>query len=124
MSSSGSSASRAATSWENLRSVERIFDASVGTTSKDALEAFFDSMTRATADPGDLSLRRGMVRAAQDLGAYVSRDARVFQNTLADQSRSIQASMPELNELLTGVVLFQNDSVPSMLARISGILGP
>jgi len=29
-----------------------------------------------------------------------------------------------LAELFTGYVLFQNDSVPSMLARISGILGP
>ena len=29
-----------------------------------------------------------------------------------------------LAELYTGYVLFQNDSVPSMLARISGILGP
>lgn len=29
-----------------------------------------------------------------------------------------------LAELLTGYVLFQNESVPSMLARIVGILGP
>ena len=29
-----------------------------------------------------------------------------------------------LAELLTGYVLFQNDSVPSMLSRIVGILGP
>ena len=29
-----------------------------------------------------------------------------------------------LAELLTGYVLFQNDSVPSMLARIIGIFGP
>ena len=29
-----------------------------------------------------------------------------------------------LAELLTGYVLFQNDSLPSMLARIIGIFGP
>lgn len=29
-----------------------------------------------------------------------------------------------LAELYTGYVLFQNDSVPTMLARIEGILGP
>jgi serine/threonine protein kinase len=29
-----------------------------------------------------------------------------------------------LAEMLTGYVLFQNDSIPTMLARIIGILGP
>lgn len=29
-----------------------------------------------------------------------------------------------LAEMLTGYVLFQNDSLPTMLARITGILGP
>jgi len=29
-----------------------------------------------------------------------------------------------LAEMLTGYVLFQNDSIPTMLARIVGILGP
>ena len=32
--------------------------------------------------------------------------------------------LPTLNPSLAGYVLFQNDSVPSMLARIFGLLGP
>lgn len=41
-----------------------------------------------------------------------------------DQKIDIWSLGAILAELLTGYVLFQNDSVPSMLARIVGILGP
>jgi len=96
-------ARRSELAWEDLRSIERIYDASQGTTTKDTLEAFFDSMTRATSDPADLSLRRGVVRAAQDLASYISRDARTFAGTMSDEAKDLTATLPAVNEMLSGV---------------------
>lgn len=93
-------ARRSELAWEDLRSVERIFDASQGDTTKDTLEVFFDSLSRATADPADLSLRRGVVRAAQDLGTYVSRDTRALSGTLSDEAEDLAATIPAVNERL------------------------
>lgn len=96
-------ARRTGLAWEDLRAVERVFDASQGVTTKDTLEAFFDSLTRATADPADLSLRRGVVRAAQDLATYVGRDARALQDAMQDEGQDLIGTLPQINERLAGV---------------------
>jgi flagellar hook-associated protein 1 FlgK len=103
---------RAEIAWDHLKSVERILDASEGTTTKDTLDQFFDALTRATADPSDLSLRRGVVRAAQDLSSFVARDARVFSDHLTDQAADAAATLPLVNDRLQRVAQL-NDAIAS-----------
>lgn len=96
-------ASRTELAWQSLRTVERVFDGSQVNTSKDTLDAFFDSLTRATSDPGDPSLRRGVVRAAQDLSRAISRDAQTFDEALSDGASDLAAALPEVNQRLAEV---------------------
>lgn len=96
-------ATRATYAWENLRSLERVMDVSEGQTSKGALEEFWDSLTRATADPADLSLRRGIVRAGSELGSFLARDARAFADTMSDQVANASGFLPTVNATLQRV---------------------
>lgn len=105
-------ATQSQTAWESLASLEGVLDAGVGHTTKDALEAFYDSLTRVTADPADLSLRSGVVRAAQDLGTTVGRDARVFSATLEDRVADTKAALPLVNDTLSRIAEL-NDAIAS-----------
>jgi flagellar hook-associated protein 1 len=99
--------------WEHLRSLERVLDAAEGTTSKSSLDGFFDALTRATADPSDLSLRRGVIRAAQDVARFVGRDARAFHDAIADEQADAQAQLPIINDALQRVATLNQEIAAS-----------
>lgn len=89
--------------YSQLRSAERIFDTSEGQTTKDRLEALFDSLVRATSEPGDIAYRRGVVLAAQDFATSVNRDARTLLNTNGDIAEELVSSVPAINERLKAI---------------------
>ncbi|MFT7520387.1 MAG: flagellar hook-associated protein 1 FlgK [Kiritimatiellia bacterium] len=102
--------------WRTMRSIDRVMDAGEGSTSKDALDSFFDSLTRATADPSDQSLRRGIVRSGQFLVSLVARDGRAFQNAIDDHESDAANSLPVINEKLAKVALL-NRAIKSSVSQ-------
>lgn len=96
-------AARSESSWQALRSAETVFDASQTTTSREHLDVFFDSLTRATADPGDVGLRRGVMAAARDLAGSVSREAGVLDDTMSGRADTMAAKLPQINEALSRI---------------------
>ncbi|MFK7930540.1 MAG: flagellar hook-associated protein FlgK [Myxococcota bacterium] len=111
-------AARSELSWQALRSAETVFDATQATTSRAGVDAFFDSLTRATADPSDPGLRRGVMSAARDLATSVSREAGVLNATLTGREETIEASLPKINDALRTIA----DLNRAILASDNGTL--
>jgi flagellar hook-associated protein 1 FlgK len=91
------------TSWMTLRSLERIYDSSERTTSPTALSAFFDSLTAATADPADPSVRAAITSSARDLAGSINRDAVKITNLQEDQLANIDSLLQTANDHLLAV---------------------
>jgi len=87
----------AETEFLNLQTVERLFDESLGSTVRTELDAFYDSLSRATADPSDIGLRKQVAHTADRLALSISRTAQTTDEGRTTFSRSIGSSLVSIN---------------------------
>lgn len=96
-------ASHASTLADELSSVEAVFDEASGDGPRGALDAFFDALTAASADPSDPGLRAEVVREGQQLASTITRTAGEFEQRRDAQTEQVELELPPLNEKLQQV---------------------
>ena len=87
----------AETEFLNLTSVERLFDESQGSTVRTELDAFFDSLSMATADPSDVGLRKQVAHTSDRLAKSISRTSTLIDEGRSTFSRNIESSLVKVN---------------------------
>lgn len=93
-------ASQGATLHDELRSVESVFDEVSGQGPRSSLDAFFDSLTSATADPSDPALRAEVARRGEELAGTITRTSSELEIRQEAMQEQVEMELPPLNEKL------------------------
>jgi len=104
-------ASRSSSHHGALNRVELLFDETQSDGVRSHLDAFFDSLVAATADPADEGLRGAVLAEAEDLAAAVARtadDLAAAQTQFADEADAV---IPTLNTLLSEVAALNDQLI-------------
>lgn len=86
-----------------LRTLETAFDEVSGSTPRTALDAFFDALSGATADPSDPSLRTEVANAAGSLASEISGTAETLSADIDGHRSAIEEELPSINAILDEV---------------------
>ena len=91
------------TEYCQLTSIERLFDETQSTTPRGELDAFFDSLSLATADPSDLGLRKQVAHTAQRLAESINRTSNSIDEGRTTYKNNIESSLPLINNKLAEI---------------------
>ena len=91
------------TEYYQLTSIERLFDETQSTTPRGELDAFFDSLSLATADPSDLGLRKQVAHTAQRLAESINRTSNSIDEGRTTYKNNIESSLPLINNKLAEI---------------------
>lgn len=103
-------ASASATYSTTLTGVEAYFEDGAPTNLRQALDRFFISLTDASRDPADLSIRRQVARAGQGVSEAVSMTAVGLDESMTQVGSQVDAALPDVNDALARVAAL-NDAL-------------
>jgi len=101
--SQAGTASAASTLAEQLAQVESVVDEANGDGPRSQLDAFFDALTAASADPSDPGLRGEVVRAGEELADTIQQASDQLEQTQEAQEEQVSMRLPPLNAKLQEV---------------------
>ena len=104
---------------ENLRVAESYLDATNSTGLAEAVDQVFDALGSATTDPGDASLRRGVVHACDVLASITSRIAGGFADAVSAIDEQAGASLTVVNAALEEIA-----TLNARIGRSGADVGP
>ena len=104
-------ASSAAATHDELAAVEGVFDEAQSAGPRTRLDAFFDALTSASADPSDPGLRTEVVRAGTQLADSIRRTSAQLEQAQAAQREKVELRLPPLNTKLQQVASLNQRSV-------------
>lgn len=121
-----------------LNQAQALFNETSGTGLQTPLTAFFNSFTQLSDNPGDTSLRQGVITAGQNLASAFNQDTTQLQALQNSADLSVQQSVTQINQLTqqiaglntqisgqTGVGQIPNallDQRTQLLQRLSGLI--
>ena len=88
------------TEYLNLSTVERLFDESQGDTVRTELDAFFDSLSQASADPSDLGLRKQVAHTGDRLALSIKRTATTLDDARTSFANNVESALVGVNSKL------------------------
>ena len=98
-----------------LSQAQALFNETSGTGLQSSLTAFFNSFTQLSDNPGDASLRQGVITAGQNLASAFNQDTTQLQQLQGSADLSVQQSVTQINQL--------TQQIASLNTQISGQSG-
>ena len=96
-------AAHAATTHDELRAVQSVFDEVTGDGPRSAVDAFFDALTTASSDPSDPGLRAEVSRAGEELATMIRRTSSELETRQGAIQEQVALELPPVNEKLQEV---------------------
>jgi len=98
-----------------MSQVQALFNEASGSGLQTPLTAFFNSLTKLSANPSDAASRQGVITAAQNLSTAFQQDTSSLQALQSSTDVGVQQSVTQINQLTT--------QIASLNTQISGIVG-
>lgn len=86
-----------------MNQVQALFNETAGTGLQTPLTAFFNSYTQLAANPGDASLRQGVITAGRNLASAFQQDSTNLQSLQGNADLSVQQSVSQVNGLTSQI---------------------
>jgi flagellar hook-associated protein 1 FlgK len=98
-----------------LTQVQALFNETAGSGLQTPLTAFFNSLTRLSANPSDTASRQGVITAGQNLSAAFRQDTSNLQALQSNTDVAVQQSVSQVNQI--------TQEIASLNTQISGLEG-
>jgi len=98
-----------------MSQVQALFNEASGSGLQTPLTAFFNSLTKLSANPSDAASRQGVITAARNLSTAFQQDTSSLQALQSSTDVGVQQSVTQINQLTT--------QIASLNTQISGIVG-